>query len=194
MAKNAKELAARLRTWAATMEEGSGEQKDMLAEAAQLESQDANQTIASEIETKVKAGELVTKEAHEKAVADAKKAGGDEIRQQVEAEKAKAEADDKALTKRIEQVTAAKINPDMPLGKDRTIKTVVASIPADEAGDKVFAERLEEWKAFATASSTTNATASTQKKPGTPPITVPGDHTNPANKQTKDVLARARKA
>jgi hypothetical protein len=126
----------------------NGEMEDEAAKAF-AESLTALVDPATAVANALKEGTVIAKADHEKAVVEAAaKAKADFEKAQAEkeaAQKAKAEAD----TKRLAEVTKAGLDPAKKLGKDRTVGSVVQSIPAGEEGDKQFAERLEEWKEFA---------------------------------------------
>lgn len=108
-----------------------------------VKGEELKQLVATEIASKVEAGELVTKEDHEAAVAKTK----DEVTKEFE-EKAKQE---EALASRLQQITDLGIDIEHELTEGVTIKSTVESFGYDEAGDKAFATQLGTLKLAAEA-------------------------------------------
>ena len=115
--------------------------------AKQIKVDSAEEVIAA----RIKNGDLVPKAKHEEAVKTAKEEAVAAVRTEVEA-KAKAEQRRvETIANRMKLVTDAKLDPKFALGKDRTIESVVASIPTTDEGDKAFEERLGEWTSLRVA-------------------------------------------
>ena len=134
-----------LRDQAAELKDKPEQAKKFLDRASELEKQVADEDVETIVAARIKSGDLIPKSKHEEAVAAAAKAEQDRLAKEqsdkAAAEKARAEA----YKARIDKVVASKLEPKFTLGKDRTIESVVASIPAGPEGEKQFEERLEEW-------------------------------------------------
>jgi hypothetical protein len=168
----AKEFAARLKELVAQAGLDGEEAKPFLTVVQDLDKEAETEDAESLIAARIKAGDLVPKAAHETAVAEAKKVGRAEIEAEI---KAKAEAGEKAkqaLAARLEQIKAAKLDPAFQLRPDAKLQDVAASIPATPEGDKLFAERLEEWRSLAKTTGQASVTASAARTPG---AGIPGD-------------------
>jgi superfamily I DNA and RNA helicase len=123
--------------------------------AAELDSAVSADVVETTIAEKIKAGELIPKEVVEQtlsaAIADARKYGRDELQKEISAAQEAAAKQAEATKTRLASVASAGLKPETPLGKDRTIQSVVSAMQAGEEGDKLFADRLEEWIAFKAA-------------------------------------------
>lgn len=157
---NPKEVAAFLRKQAQELDEASPVRAAMLKQADELDKSGVAQDAEGLIEARIKAGDLIPKAKHAEEVAEAEKRGEAKVRDELAA-KEKAEAEAKAaFEKRAEAVKAAQLDLSFQIRKDKTIEQVVREIPVGEAGDKAFAERLEEWQCL--KAQTGQAVASTQ--------------------------------
>lgn len=141
--------------------------------ASLLDKEESAAAVEDVIAVRIKAGALIPKGDHEKAVADAtaaaKAAGVKEVEDRLAAEKRQAEV----IASRMKAVTDAGLDAAFPLRKDVTIASVATAIATDEAGEKAFGERLEEWKALrASGQATAQATASDKTTVVTPPMKV----------------------
>ena len=137
--------------------------------AAMLDVEDTTAAAEETIAVRIKAGTLVPKDEHEKALASAKAAGKQEADAAAEAKAATEKRTADTLAARIKAVKDAGLDEKFPLRKDQTIASVTASIASDDAGDKAFAERLEEWVALSKA--TGQAKASAAPATSVPPMT-----------------------
>jgi hypothetical protein len=156
VAMKIQETCAGLRTKAASIKESSPEVSAMLEQiAAELDSAVSADVVETTIAEKIKAGELIPKEVVEQtlsaAIADARKYGRDELQKEISAAQEAAAKQAEATKTRLASVASAGLKPETPLGKDRTIQSVVSAMQAGEEGDKLFADRLEEWIAFKAA-------------------------------------------
>ena len=150
------EVCADLRTRAAAIKEADAAAAAMLEKhATELEQAASADSVDTIIAGKIKEGALVTKEAHEQAVSAAKQAGKDELQKEISAKEAAAKAQADATKTRLASVVSAGLKPETPLGKDRTIQSVVSGIPVGPEGDKAFAERLEDWSSMLKAAKAT---------------------------------------
>lgn len=141
-------------------------------QALELASELANQVKVDSAEeviaARIKNGDLVPKAKHEEAVKTAKEEAVAAVKTEVEA-KAKAEQRRvETIANRMKLVTESKLDPKFALGKDRTIESVVASIPMTDEGDKMFEDRLSEWTSLRVA--TGQGTASDTGKGKTVPL------------------------
>jgi hypothetical protein len=140
------EVCAGLRERAAKLKETDAEAAAFLEKhAAEMEKEASADSVESTIAARLKEGTLVTKEAHDQAISAAKQAGKDELQKEISAKEEAAKAQAEATQTRIASVVSAGLKPETVLGKDRTIQSVVSSIPVGADGDKLFTERLEEW-------------------------------------------------
>lgn len=147
------EMCAGLRTRAASLKDKDADTAALFEQlAAELEKEVSADNVETTIAAKIKDGSLVTKEAHEKAVSASAQAGKDELQKEISAKEVAAKAQVEATKTRLASVVSAGLKPETPLGKDRTIQSVVSAMPVGVEGDKLFADRLEEWTAFKTAS------------------------------------------
>ncbi|OHB80538.1 MAG: hypothetical protein A2W31_06790 [Planctomycetes bacterium RBG_16_64_10] len=152
--------------------------KDLTAWATAMEAELAAASTANAVEetiaARIKSGDLVPKDVHAKAVADASAAGTavgkKEVEDRIAGEKKAAEV----TASRLKAVTDAGLKPEFPLRKDVTIANVVASIPANEAGDKDFTGRLEEWVNLMKATGQAKASAGNETGSATIPPTAGG--------------------
>ena len=163
------EVCAGLRERAAKLKDTDAEAAAILEKnAVELEKEASADSVQATIESQIKAGTLITKEAHEQAVSSAKQAGKDELQKEISAKEEAVRAQNEATTTRLASVVSAGLKPEMVLGKDRTIQSVVSSLPVGEEGDKQFADRLEEWtymlKAAATTKKESTASAGSDQK------------------------------
>lgn len=144
-----KERITTLRTTAQTLATSNpAESARLLALAGVMEKENAETGVESVIAERIKNGDLVPKAAHESAVANAAKGVEEKIRkEQEDAKKAEAERTTTIAT-RMDAIKKANIDPKFVLGKDRTVESVVASIPVGTDGEKMFTERLEEWQSI----------------------------------------------
>lgn len=112
------------------------------AQAVELEKATASNSIAKQVEdtiaARIKSGDLFPKASFESAVADAKKAGADEVTKAHEAKVAEEKKVAEVTASRMKEVTEAKLNPKLPMHDGRTLEETVASFPANEEGDKSF--------------------------------------------------------
>ena len=146
------EVCAGLRTRAAAIKTTDAEAAAMLeTHATELEKEASADSVETIIAGKVKDGALVTKEAHAQAVSAAKQAGKDELQKEISAKEEAAKAQADATKTRLASVVSAGLKPETVLGKDRTIQSIVSAIPAGPDGDKLFADRLEEWSSMSKA-------------------------------------------
>lgn len=100
------------------------------------------------IEARIASGDLVPKAKVEELVKAAKLLAVEEFKKEMMDEAKAKEQASAVLSSRLEQVKAAKLDPAFTLAKDRTIASVVASIPVTKDGEQLFTERLEEWVAL----------------------------------------------
>ena len=164
---NPKVVAAFLREQAKELDEASPVRAAMLKQADELDKSGVAQDAEGLIEARIKAGDLIPKAKHAEDLAAAEKRGESKVRDEITA-KEKAEAEAKAaFEKRAEAVKAAQLDLAFQIRKDKTLEQVIREIPVGEAGDKAFAERLEEWQCL--KAQTGQAVASTQTKPSTKP-------------------------
>ena len=170
---NPKEVAAFLRKQAQELDEASPVRAAMLKQADDLDKSGVAQDAEGLIEARIKAGDLIPKAKHAEDLAAAEKRGEDKVREELAA-KEKAEADAKAsFDKRAESVKAAQLDLAFQIRKDKTIEQVVRDIPVGEAGDKLFAERLEEWQCLKAQTGQAVASAQPNKQSTKPAGGVP---------------------
>ena len=136
----AKELTATAPTAAKAWESFA----DELARAGQDE--ELTKKVEETIAARITSGDLVVKAAHEAAVASAKKAGKDEVQKEIADKEKKDKEIAEAKERRVKAIADAKLDPKFVLGKDRTIESVTAGFPTDEAGEKAFVVWLEDLK------------------------------------------------
>lgn len=140
---NRKELAAWLEKQAADLQQLAPEKAKVLLEQAKaIAAEVAADDVGTAIEAKVKAGELLTKADHESAVVAAVKADREKAAKEAVEKAAADKAAADALAARLDQVKAAKIDPEK-------VRVAVAAIPAGEEGDKQFKAQLELWSQLA---------------------------------------------
>jgi hypothetical protein len=117
---------------------------DDLAKVGQDE--ELTKKVEETIAARITSGDLVVKAAHEAAVASAKKAGKDEVQKEIADKEKKDKEIAEAKERRVKAIADAKLDPKFVLGKDRTIESVTAGFPTDEAGEKAFVVWLEDLK------------------------------------------------
>ena len=103
--------------------------------ATQVEQDENAKTVDEAIAEQVQSGDLVPKETHAQAVASA---GDDAVTQF----KADLDAAHEAKAARLTEVEAAGLKPEFKVEPDKTIETVVATMPVGEEGDTQFASVL----------------------------------------------------
>jgi hypothetical protein len=137
--------------------------KEFTAKADAIEKEVAAEDTETVIAARIASGDLVPKAKVEASIVDAKTAGKKELEAEIAA-KAKSEQEKAdALKNRTEKVKASGIDLAFVLGKDKTIQSVVASMPVGADGDKMFEERLEEWTALKRATGQASATGNDGK-------------------------------
>jgi hypothetical protein len=162
---NPKEVAVFLRKQAQELDETSPVRAAMLRQADDLDKSGVAQDAEGLIEARIKAGDLIPKAKHAAELADAEKRGEAKVRDELVA-KEKAESEAKAsFDARAEKVKGAQLDLAFQIRKDKTIEQVVHDIPAGEAGDKLFAERLEEWQCLKAQTGQAVAAAQAASKP-----------------------------
>jgi len=121
------------------------ESKVLMDLANQMEKEHATEDVEQVVAARIKNGDLVPKAQYETAVSTARKEGEEKVRKELEDSKKSEELKAQTIAARMDAIKKAKLEPTFALGKDKTIASVVSAIPVGEAGDKVFAERLDEW-------------------------------------------------
>ena len=143
------EMCAGLRSSAAKVKDKDAEIAAVLEQqAADLEKEVSADNVEIAIAAKLKDGSLFTKEVHEQAVSAAKQAGKDELHKEISAKEVAAKAQAEVIKSRLASVVSAGLKPETVLGKDKTIQSAVSAMPVGADGDKLFADRLEEWIAL----------------------------------------------
>lgn len=138
-------------------------------EAAKVAGESAT-AIEDTIAARIKNGDLIPKAKHEEAVAAAEKSGHDKAVKAAEEKAAAEKRNAEVVASRNKAVSDAGLDPKFVLVKDRTIEQVVASIPTTDEGNKLFEERLEEWKNLSKKTGQAQATASAAATKNAPPM------------------------
>lgn len=119
-------------------------------EAAELETSLATETVDKKVEEvvagRIQNGDLIPKAKHADEVAAAKKAGEEAVRKELADKEAAESARKEKVAKRMTALAEAKLDPKFQIRPDATIEKVVTEeIACNEAGDKDFERRLQEW-------------------------------------------------
>jgi hypothetical protein len=112
------------------------------AAAAQNAAKAGEEMVASRIAS----GDLVVKAKHVEAVTAAEKAGYDKRVKEVADAEAAAKKQADTIASRVEKIKAEKLDPKGVVTGTKTLEAVASGMPIDEAGEKAFAEKLDEWK------------------------------------------------
>ena len=187
------EVCAGLRERAAKLKESDAEAAALLEKnASELEKEASADSVEAQIANRIKDGILITKEAYDQAVSAAKQSGKDELQKEISAKEEAAKAQAEATKTRMASVVSAGLKPEIVLGKDRTIQSVVSSIPVGAEGDKLFAERIEEWTSLFKAAAVPQKKESAASA-GTPALHVLGS-AEPALQKDKPQLTQQQRS
>lgn len=116
--------------------------------AAEMEKAGAVDEVEATVKARIDSGDLIPKAKHTELVAAAEKTGRDAALKEVEEKATNEKKKTETTALRIKAIETAGLDPKFTIGKDRTIASVVASIPVGDEGDKAFEERKEEWTAL----------------------------------------------
>lgn len=117
--------------------------------ASEMEKAVATDTVEKQVEetiaARIKAGDLVAKATHAEAVAAAEKKGREAALKEVEDKAALEKKTVEVRASRLKQIGEAGLDLKGVTGKDKTIESETSAIGVDEAGEKLFASKLEDW-------------------------------------------------
>ncbi len=145
------------------------EGKRLTAIADEMEKEVAVEGVEETIAARVKNGDLFPKAVHETALAGARTEGEAKVRKELEDAKKAEEAKATTIASRIDALKKAKIDPKFALTANRTVEQTVAAIPVGTEGDKMFAERMEEWTNLQKTTGQMTATEAAATEGGTRP-------------------------